>query len=67
MPTRHSTRSASAVAAVAYIRRSTSKQEKSLEDQCREIKQYAVKLTHRGFATAPGDRDLGVQANLLAR
>lgn len=41
MSARHSTSNSSTVAAVGYIRRSTSKQEKSLADQRREIERYA--------------------------
>ncbi len=46
MAARHSTR-AGLVPAVAYLRRSTSRQEKSLEDQRAEIEQYAAAHGYR--------------------
>ena len=69
MATRHSS-SKSTIPAVGYLRRSTTKQEKSLDDQRREIEQYAAEHGYHivrwfqddGISGDATDKRLGFQA-----
>lgn len=64
MAKRHSTPTRGTVAAVGYIRRSTSKQEKSLDDQQREIERYAGK---HGYRIVRWYKDDGVSGDATER